>query len=52
MVSSLYAGHSKGSSVNLGILQAEATATQPLSVLMAEDVEQLRDWASQRAVKA
>ena len=52
VVSSLYAGHSKGSPVDVGILQAEATATQPLSVLMAEDVEQLRDWASQRAVKA
>ena len=52
VVSSLYAGHSKDTSVDVNLLQTEAAATQPLSVLMAEEVEYLREWASQRAVKA
>lgn len=52
VVSALYAGHSMGKSVSLNVLRTEAAATQPLSILMAEEIEQLRDWASQRTVKA
>lgn len=36
----------------LGHLTAELAATQPLSVVMAEQINALRQWAQQRCVKA
>jgi hypothetical protein len=34
------------------LLMQEIRGTRPLSVLMAEQVSSLRDWASQRTVPA
>jgi hypothetical protein len=34
------------------ILLAEIRATRPLSVLMAEQISALRDWAAERTVPA
>ncbi len=50
IVSAMYAAHAQGRCVTESDLLAEVRQTRPLSVLMAEQVEELRQWASERTV--
>ncbi|MBI2399092.1 MAG: AAA family ATPase [Xanthomonadales bacterium] len=52
IVAALYAAHAEGVPLQQRHLLAELNATRPLSVLMAEPVQQLRDWAKTRTVSA
>lgn len=52
IVSSLYAAHAVGHPPDHDHLAAELRKTRPLSVVMAERVTALRDWASGRTVLA
>jgi len=50
IVAALYAAHAQKQSLNTGHILAEIERTQPLSVVMAEKVAQLRSWAQGRTV--
>ena len=52
VVSAAYAAHADGCAVTPQHLLREASATRPLSVVMAEQVEALRQWARPRTVPA
>ena len=52
IVSALYSAHADGVAVDEARLLAEIRGTRPLSVLMSEQVEGLREWASSRTVPA
>ena len=52
VVSALYAAHAENSPLKQIQLLEELLNTKPLSVVMAEKVEQLRNWASTRTVSA
>ncbi len=52
VVSALYSAHGDGVPVDEARVLAEVRATRPLSVLMAEQVNALRDWARGRTVPA
>jgi SpoVK/Ycf46/Vps4 family AAA+-type ATPase len=52
VVSALYSAHAEGGEVNEARLLGEIRNTRPLSVLMAEQVQSLRHWASSRTVPA
>jgi len=52
IVSALYAAHAGKSVVGEEMLLAEMRNTRPLSVLMSEQVESLREWAKTRTVPA
>ena len=52
IVSALYTAQSTKEKINTGILLAEIEKTQPLSIVMAEKMEYLRNWASDRTVPA
>ncbi|RNF83632.1 AAA family ATPase [Montanilutibacter psychrotolerans] len=52
IVSGLYAAHASGAPLSEFTLRAELKQTRPLSVLMAEQVEGLREWARSRTVPA
>jgi hypothetical protein len=52
IVSALYAAHADKAPVDEPRLLAELRGTRPLSVLMAEQVQGLRDWAQSRTVPA
>jgi hypothetical protein len=52
IVSALYAAHAEHGLVDEARLIGELRATRPLSVLMAEQVNALREWASTRTVPA
>ena len=52
VVSSLYAAHAAGHELDQATLLAELQQTRPLSVLMAEQVSALREWARTRTVPA
>jgi SpoVK/Ycf46/Vps4 family AAA+-type ATPase len=52
IVAALYAAHADGVPLQQRHLVSELKATRPLSVLMAEPVQQLRDWAKTRTVSA
>ncbi len=52
IVSALYAAHAAKSPVDEANILAEIRGTRPLSVLMAEQVEGLREWARSRTVPA
>jgi SpoVK/Ycf46/Vps4 family AAA+-type ATPase len=52
VVAALYTAFSKGMEVTSAIIAAELSATKPLSVTRAEDVNALREWARDRAVMA
>ncbi len=52
VVSALYAAHAENSPLKQIQLLEELLNTKPLSVVMAEKVEQLRHWASTRTVSA
>lgn len=50
IVSAMYTAHSQGRGVSQEDLFTELKQTRPLSVLMAEKVEEIRNWASERTV--
>jgi hypothetical protein len=50
IVSSLYAAHAKGEPLGTGHILGEIRQTRPLSVVMAERIDIMRDWASGRTV--
>jgi len=50
IVSATYAAHAEGREVAQEDVLAEVKQTRPLSVIMSEKVEALRDWASSRTV--
>lgn len=52
IVAALYTAHADGGSVCQAVLSQELVDTRPLSVLMAEQVQALREWASTRTVPA
>lgn len=52
IVSGLYAAHAGGAPLSDFGLRAELKATRPLSVVMAERVQALREWARERTVPA
>ncbi|AJC46626.1 MULTISPECIES: AAA family ATPase [Xanthomonas] len=52
IVSGLYAAHAEQRPLDTELLMQEIRTTRPLSVLMAEQVQALRSWASGRTVPA
>ena len=52
IVSALYSAHAEGVPVDEARVLDEIRNTRPLSVLMAEQVQALRDWARERTVPA
>ena len=52
VVAGLYAAHAERKPLDTDLLMAEIRNTRPLSVLMAEQVQALRDWARGRTVLA
>jgi SpoVK/Ycf46/Vps4 family AAA+-type ATPase len=52
VVSALYTAFSDAGSLSTDHVIAEAAATRPLSVTMAERIDALREWAGERAVSA
>jgi hypothetical protein len=50
VVSAMYTAHAQGREVSQEDLVAELKQTRPLSVLMAEKVSEIREWASDRTV--
>jgi hypothetical protein len=52
LVSALYTAHATGQALQDEHLLAEFSCTRPLSVVMAEPVTALRDWAESRTVPA
>lgn len=52
IVAALYAAHADGVPLQQRHVLAELGHTRPLSVLMAEPVQQLREWAKTRTVSA
>ncbi len=51
VVSAIYATYAKEEKITTEALLKEAQSTRPLSILMAEKIHGLRDWAEHRAVK-
>jgi SpoVK/Ycf46/Vps4 family AAA+-type ATPase len=52
VVAALYAAHAQGVEPSLEHFLAEISGTRPLSVILAERVAALRDWARDRTVPA
>jgi SpoVK/Ycf46/Vps4 family AAA+-type ATPase len=52
VVAALYSAHARKEELNTGHVSAEIAATRPLSVLMAEKIAYLREWARTRTVSA
>ena len=52
IVSALYSAHADGVPVDEARVLHEVRSTRPLSVLMAEQVQALREWARERTVPA
>ncbi|MBX9401189.1 AAA family ATPase [Lysobacter sp. BMK333-48F3] len=52
IVAALYAAHAAGAPLSDFVLRGELKQTRPLSVVMAEQVEALREWARGRTVAA
>lgn len=50
IVSAMYTAHAQSRSLSQADLLAEVQQTRPLSVVMAEKVTGLREWASERTV--
>ncbi len=50
VVGAVYATYAEQSSITTELLLEQTQATRPLSILMAEKVQALRSWASDRAV--
>lgn len=52
IVAGLYAAHAASATLDDALLSGELRQTRPLSVLMREQVETLREWARERTVPA
>ncbi|UYB52586.1 AAA family ATPase [Xanthomonas sp. AM6] len=52
IVSGLYAAHAESRPLDTELLMQEIRGTRPLSVVMAEQVQALREWARERTVPA
>jgi MoxR-like ATPase len=52
IVAALYTAHAEKKALDTDLLMQEIRNTRPLSVMMAEQVSALRDWASERTVPA
>ncbi|HEU4485266.1 MAG TPA: hypothetical protein VFR96_07250, partial [Povalibacter sp.] len=52
IVSAQYAARAKGTAASAAHVLSEIRATRPLSVLMAEKIADLREWAAERTVGA
>ncbi len=52
VVAALYVAHARGEPMCTDDLMSEIDNTRPLSVTMAEPIDQLRQWAASRAVAA
>ena len=52
IVSALYAAHARGEQITGQHVLTEVKATRPLSVVMAERIAELREWAADRTVSA
>jgi SpoVK/Ycf46/Vps4 family AAA+-type ATPase len=50
IVSSMYTAHAQDRAVTQDDVLAEMQQTRPLSVVMAEKVNEIRDWAADRTV--
>lgn len=50
IVSAMYSARSEGQALGQPCLLNEIQSTRPLSVIMAEQIQELRDWASTRTV--
>ena len=50
IVSAMYTTHAQGRTLAQADLRAELQQTRPLSVLLAEKVEEIRQWAAERTV--
>ncbi len=50
VVSAIYSAHADGGEVDTGLLLSELRRTRPLSVVMAEEIQGLRNWAASRTV--
>jgi len=50
IVSAMYTAHAQGVQVSENELLSEIKQTKPLSVIMAEKIEEVRDWAAKRTV--
>ena len=51
-MAALYRAHAEGDELDTVHVLQEVGNTSPLSVVMAEKIQALRDWASERAVSA
>lgn len=52
VIAGLYEAHANSTALSTGVLENEIRITRPLSVVRAEEVEELRDWAAERTVMA
>jgi len=52
VTSALFAAFHGGGTLTQELLERELLATKPLSVMLAEQVQALRDWARDRTVSA
>lgn len=52
IITGLYRAHSEQKSLDMAMLETAISSTQPLSVVMAEQIAELRNWAEGRTVKA
>lgn len=52
IVSAMYTAHAQGRDVSQADLLAEIQQTRPLSIVMAEKVGEIREWAAGRTVPA
>ncbi|MET0988977.1 MAG: AAA family ATPase [Steroidobacteraceae bacterium] len=52
IVSACYGAHAAKQAVSAALVQREMAATRPLSIVMAERVAELREWAAERTVAA
>ena len=52
IVAALYRAHTENKPLQTQHIELELASTRPLSVVMAEKVQALRDWASSRCVNA
>jgi SpoVK/Ycf46/Vps4 family AAA+-type ATPase len=50
IVSAMYTAYEQGTQVSEKELLAEIRQTKPLSVVMAERIDEVRDWAAKRTV--
>jgi SpoVK/Ycf46/Vps4 family AAA+-type ATPase len=50
IASAIYSSYNTEGGINTELMLTELAATQPLSILMAEQIDQLRQWAKGRTV--